>query len=247
MRKRPTLVFLHGHPLSPVIWDFLASALSDDFAISKPDFSRLTDHTRIDAYADELQGQLSSSEMGACVLIGHSMGGYIALAAAEKYPDRVKGVVLVNSTAFADPDTEQQRQKREEAKQRLETEGGHVFVEKAIPAMFSEQHRQVLADTIQQLVDAHKNLPEAAMLAGLQAIRTRPDRSDFLRDADLPVLIIAGREDKAIPFERSEELKQKLPNAEFVVLDQSGHLGMIEEPEQVLLAIRPFLEKITVD
>ncbi|WP_375445919.1 alpha/beta fold hydrolase [uncultured Fibrella sp.] len=247
MLKRPTLVFLHGHPLSPVIWDFLASALSDDYAIIKPDFSRLTDHTSIDAYADELQGQLSSSEMGACVLIGHSMGGYIALAAAEKYPDRVKGIVLVNSTAFADPDTDQQRQKREEAKQKLETEGGHAFVEKAIPAMFSEQHRQSLADTIQQLVDAHKNLPEAAMLAGLQAIRTRPDRSDFLKNADLPVLIIAGREDKAIPFERSEELKQKLPSAEFVVLEQSGHLGMIEEPEQLVLAIKPFLEKITVD
>ncbi|RYF63359.1 MAG: alpha/beta fold hydrolase, partial [Cytophagaceae bacterium] len=104
MINRPTLVFLHGHPVSPVIWDFLSSALSDDYAIVKPDFSRLTQHTSVDAYADELHGQLASSEMGACVLIGHSMGGYIALAAAEKYPDRVKGIVLFNSTAFADPD-----------------------------------------------------------------------------------------------------------------------------------------------
>ncbi len=247
MTKRPTLVLLHGHPLSPVIWDFLSSSLEDDYAVVKPDFSRLTDHTSIDAYAEELHGQLSSSEKGPCVLIGHSMGGYIALAMAEKYPERVKGMVLFNSTAFADPDTDEQRQKRQDAQTMLETAGGHSFVEKAIPSMFSEEHRQILADEVQQLVDAHKNLPTEAMLAGLQAIRSRPDRSGVLQSASFPVLIIAGREDKAIPFERSEELRQKLSNAEFVVLEHSGHLGMIEEPEASLLAIEPFLEKIKVD
>lgn len=247
MIKRPTLVFLHGHPVGPTIWDFVASSLTDDYAVVKPDLSRLTDHTTIDAYAEELRSQLSSSEKGACVLIGHSMGGYIALALAEKDPERVKGIVLFNSTAFADPDTDEQRQKRQEAQIMLETEGGHVFVEKTIPTMFSDEHRQSLADTIRQLVDAHKHLPTEAMLAGLQAIRTRPDRLAVLKKADFPVLIIAGREDRAIPFERSEELKGQLPNAQFVVLEQSGHLGMIEEPEQSLLAIKPFLESIHVE
>ncbi|MEZ0541201.1 alpha/beta fold hydrolase [Fibrella arboris] len=247
MNKRPTLVFLHGHPLSPMIWDFLASALADDYAIVKPDFSRLTEHDTVEAYADELHSQLSSSDMGPCVLIGHSMGGYIALATAEKYPDRVKGIVLFNSTAYADADTDQQRQKREEAKKTLETEQGHVFVEKSIPAMFADEHREPLRDTIQQVVDAHKNLPNKAMLSGLQAIRTRPDRTAMLQKATFPVLIIAGRHDKAIPIDRSEALHQQLPTAMYVVLAHSGHLGMMEEPEQSLLTIKPFLEKIQLD
>lgn len=247
MNKRPTLVLLHGHPLSPVIWDFLSTSLDDDYAIIKPDLSRLTDHTSIEAYADELHGQLSSSERGPCVLIGHSMGGYIALAVAEKYPDRVKGMVLFNSTAFADADTDEQRQKRQDAQTLLETAGGQAFVEKSVPAMFSETHRESLASEVAQLIEAHKSLPTEAMLAGLQAIRTRPDRSAMLQNAQFPVLIIAGREDKTIPFERSEELKQKLPNAQFVVLEQSAHLGMVEEPEASLLALKPFLEKIKVE
>ena len=247
MIKRPTLVLLHGHPLSPVIWDFLSSSLDGDYALVKPDFSQLTNYQDIDAYAEELYGQLSSSEMGPCVLIGHSMGGYIALAMAEKHPDRVKGMVLFNSTAFADPDTDQQRQKRQDAQTMLETAGAQAFVEKTMPGMFSEAHRQSLAREMEQLIGAHKNLPTEAVLAGLQAIRTRPDRSGILQNADFPILIIAGREDKAIPIERSEELRQKLPNAEFVVLEQSGHLGMVEEPEASLLALKPFLEKITVE
>ncbi len=247
MIKRPTIVLLHGHPVSPVIWDFLTSSLEDEYAVIKPDFSRLTNHTSVEAYADELQGQLSSSEMGACVLIGHSMGGYIALALADKHPERVKGIVLFHSTAFADPDTDEQRQKRQDAQTMLETAGGHAFVEKTIPGLFSDEHRQSLASTVQQLVDAHKDLPTEAMLAGLQAIRTRPDRSGMLQNADFPILVIAGRHDKAIPFERSEELKQKLPNAEFVVLEHAAHLGMVEEPEASLLAIKPFLEKIEVE
>ncbi|ARK11982.1 alpha/beta hydrolase [Fibrella sp. ES10-3-2-2] len=247
MTNRPTLVLLHGHPLSPMIWDFLSSSLADDYAVVKPDLSRLTNQSDIDAYADELHAQLSSSDVGPCVLIGHSMGGYVALAILEKFPDRVKGIVLFNSTAFADPDTDEQRQKREDAKTLLEKEGGQAFVEKSVPGMFSDGHRETLANEVQQLIDVHKSLPTEAMLAGLQAIRTRPDRVHVLQKAAIPVLIIAGREDKAIPISRSEELKQQLPNAEFVVLDQSAHLGMIEEPEQSLLALKPFLEKISVD
>ena len=247
MNKRPTLVLLHGHPLSPVIWDFLSTSLDDDYAIIKPDLSQLTSCTSIDAYADELLSQLSSSDQGPCVLIGHSMGGYIALAVAEKDPDRVRGMVLFHSTAFADADTDEQREKRQHAQNLLETEGGQAFVEKSVPAMFSETHRESLATEVTQLIDAHKSLPTEAMLAGLQAIRTRPDRSGALQNAGFPILIIAGREDKAIPFERSEELKQQLPNAQFAVLDQSAHLGMVEEPEASLLALKPFLEQIKVE
>ncbi|MEZ0483941.1 alpha/beta fold hydrolase [Fibrella aquatica] len=240
IHNHPILVFLHGHGVSPVIWDSLYSSLASDYKVVRPNYSLSTSHTSIDGYAETLQGQLRLSGLGSYILIGHSMGGYIALAMAEKYPDCVKGVVLFNSTAFADVDSDQQRQKRQDAKKLLQTEGGKAFVEKTIPTMFSDPE----SDLVNPLVEAHVTLPTDALLAGLEAIRTRPDRSAFLQRADFPVLIIAGRYDKAIPFERSEELHKKVPNAEFAILDQSGHMGMLEEPENSLNVLKSFLDKI---
>ena len=243
MNPTPTLVMLHGHGLSPSIWDFLYAPLANDYGILRPDLSRLIDFNTVETYADEVLGQITSSERGPCVLIGHSMGGYVALAIAEANPDRVKGLVLFNSTAFADTDTDEQRQKRDDGQRLLETEGGPAFIAKMLPTQFSEQSQTDIPDLVRQTVETHKTLPTEALLAGWHAIRNRPDRSDMLIDAPYPVLIIAGRHDKAVPIERSEELHQKLPEAGYVVLERSGHLGMIEEPENSLLALKSFLNR----
>lgn len=241
MNEKPTLVLLHGHGLSPLIWDGLSAALSGDYTIMRPDFSRMTRHTTVEAYAEELFSMLAASQITRCVLIGHSMGGYVALALAAAHPDMVAGLVLFNSTAFADPDTDEQREKRRTAQEILETDGSEPFVTKSVASMFSTPNQQKRADLVQQVIEAHKTLPAEALLTGLQAIRTRPDRSDLLVNASFPVLILAGRHDSAIPYEQSQALKSKLPHAQLVMLESSGHLGMLEEPEAAVEAVREFL------
>lgn len=241
MTDKPTLVLLHGHGVSPLIWDDLYAALSDTYSIMRPDFSRMTSHTTVEAYAEDLYSMLATSQISRCVLIGHSMGGYVALALAAAHPDLVAALVLFNSTAFADPDTDEQREKRQTAQEMLQTEGSEPFVTKSIASMFSTPNQQKKADLVQHLIDDHKTLPAEALLAGLQAIRTRPDRSDRLVDAPFPVLIIAGRHDDAIPYERTQALKAKLPGAQLVTLENSGHLGMIEEPTASIEAVKQFV------
>lgn len=241
MNDKPTLVLLHGHGVGPQIWDSLQDALSPDYRILKPDFSAMTSHTSVEGYAEQLHSMLAASQIDRCVLIGHSMGGYVALALAASHPELVAGLVLFNSTAFADPDTDEQRAKRDAAKTQLQTEGAAAFVEKAVTSMFSKPDQQKKADLVRQTVDRYKTLPAEALLAGLQAIRTRPDRSAMLVDAPYPVLILAGRHDMAVPIERSQELAKKVPNAQLVILENSGHLGMLEEPDAAETALKQFL------
>lgn len=241
MNNKPTLVLLHGHGVSPLIWDGLYAALSGEYTLMRPDFSRMTTHTTVEAYAEELYSMLAASQISRCVLIGHSMGGYIALALAAAHPDVIAGLILFNSTAFADPDTDEQREKRQTAQEMLQAEGSDPFVTKSVASMFSIPNQQKKADLVERTIEAHKTLPAEALLAGLQAIRTRPDRSDLLVDAPFPVLIIAGRHDSAIPYERTQDLKAKLPNAQLVTLESSGHLGMLEEPEASTEAVRRFI------
>ncbi|MBO0936149.1 alpha/beta hydrolase [Fibrella sp. HMF5335] len=240
MEQRPTLIFLHGHGVDPSIWDFLVPALDHDYAIQRPDLSRITEHTTIDAYAEAVHAMLSSSKIDQCILIGHSLGGYIALAFAKKHPELVRGLVLFHSTAFADADTDEQRKKRQDAQDMLEQQGAQPFVEKAVRAMFTPDHRDSMAGTY---VDHNKTLPVDALLAGLQAIRSRQDQTPVLANATYPVLIIAGKQDEVLPISRSEELHKALPKADYVVLDNSAHLGMVEEPEASLRALQQFLEK----
>lgn len=241
MNSKPALVFLHGHGVGPQIWDSLQAALGDEYQIIKPDFSTLTNHTTVEAYAEQLYSMLVSTQITRCVLIGHSMGGYIALALAAAHPNLVAGLILFNSTAFADPDTDEQRAKRQAAQEQLKTEGGAAFVEKAVTTMFSMPNQQRKPDLVRQTVDRYESLPTEALLAGLEAIRSRPDRSAMLASAPYPVLIVAGHHDLAIPFERTQELKAKLPNATMVVLESSGHAGMLEEPEKAQEALKQFL------
>lgn len=241
MNDKPALVLLHGHGVGPSIWDSLQAAFSPAYRILKPDFSTLTSHTSVEAYAEQLYSLLVASQVDRCVLIGHSMGGYVALALAASHPERVAGLVLFNSTAFADPNTDEQRAKRDAAQTQLQTEGSAAFIEKAVTSMFSKPDQQKKADLVRATVERYKTLPTEALLAGLQAIRARPDRSELLIDAPYPVLILEGRHDMAVPIERSQELNDKLPNAQLVILENSGHLGMLEEPEAAETALKQFL------
>src|SRR5690606_7497770 len=102
----------------------------------KPDLSEQTSHETIQAYAEALFSLLQTSHIESCVLVGHSMGGYIALAFAEQHPELLSGLILVNSTAFADDDAK--KQARQKAIETLKETGSRPFIEQTVPKMFAE-------------------------------------------------------------------------------------------------------------
>lgn len=241
MNESFLIVLIHGHGVDAAIWSAIDAGLSADAPVVAPDFARVATHTSIDEYAELLHKQVAAEtgETGRVILVGHSMGGYIALAFAEKYPDLTAGLVLFHSTAYADDDA--RKDQRREAIESLNTDGAAPFIEKTLPKMVAPGFP---ADKIQPYINLYKNLPADALAAGMTAIMNRPDRTHILRDPGFPVLLILGEEDQLIPFEKTVALADLSHQVSVAPIEKAGHLSMVEQPELALGALRVFMGQI---
>ncbi|MFD2570706.1 alpha/beta fold hydrolase [Spirosoma soli] len=242
MPEPATLVLIHGHGVDASIWDGIYADLALETSVLTPDFARLTNHTTIEAYAEDLLARLQAAQLDKVLLVGHSMGGYMALAFAERCPDYVQGLCLFHSTAYADD--EAKKEQRQQVIQKLDASGGRSFLETAITNMFAAENQPKMQQTIVQLIDRYSELPKDALLAGIQAILSRPDRTHVIQQATFPVSIVAGRYDQLVPLEKSQKLAEVVPNVNLTILEHSGHLGMVEEPEASLDALRSFVRSV---
>ena len=238
-----TLVLVHGHSLDAQIWNDLKANLSD-YQLLIPELSTETQYEIIEAYAEGLKKWLEAQNITKCVMIGHSMGGYITLAFAEKYPEMLQGFGLFHSTSYADDDTKREQRKKTLAF--METHGTAAFVRQAGPNMYAESFAQAHPERIKKHIEQYAQLPIEAVSTGFKAIMNRPDRTQVLQNAAVPVLLIFGQEDKFIPFENNIGLSELPSDSHTLVLAHSGHMGMIEDPEASAKAIREFMEGIQI-
>ena len=235
MNEKKTLVLVHGHGVDASIWDGIYADLLSDGPVLRPDFARLTNHTTIDGYADDLYGRLQAEGVNSIVLIGHSMGGYMALAFAERHPQMVRGLCLFHSTAYADD--EPKKEQRRQTIEGMKTQGSAPFIEKTIPKMVASDYP---AAAVQKLVAHYRNLPVDALVAGMEAIAGRPDRTHVLRDAPFPVLLVLGKQDQLIDYDKNRTLADLSGQISVATMEVSGHLSMIEQPDEAIAALRTF-------
>lgn len=236
-----TLVLLHGFGETSAIWHALAEPLTADADVFLPDYSDQA-LSSIDAYADWLHDWLDDRSIGRVVLIGHSMGGYVALAFAERHPDRLTGLGLFHSTAYAD--SAERKQKRLDAIRGVEEKGVETFLRGFVPNLYAETFAQQFPERLEQHVQAVKHLPAGALIAAMRAMRDRPDRRDVLKKAAFPVLFIIGMDDRSVsPQDAIEQVTLPAQHHE-VVLEGIGHSGMTEASEVCLLTIRDFLRQV---
>ncbi len=199
----------------------------------------LTNCPTVEAYADELHRLLTSTSITTCTLIGHSMGGYISLAFAEKYPDMLEGFGLFHSSALADD--EAKKQQRTQLAQLLRTHGTEAFIRRTLPNLFGERFKELSPEKVQQYVQEYSKLPAEALAVGMEAMRDRPDRTHVLSALACPILFIIGMDDQAVPFEKSIGQVQ-YPGKSFpFVLAEAGHLGMVERPDASARIIRWYM------
>lgn len=244
LRQRPTLVFLHGFIESREIWTDFTRDLPAAYPVFAPDLlghganAAPVANYSMRAQAEHVAQQLQQQNIEKAVLIGHSMGGYVALALAEQQPELVAGLCLLNSSALAD--TEEKKQAREKNIDFIERHGVGKFMNSFVRPLFAPAHRDTMPGQLQLLEAIGKATPQQTFIGGLRAMAARADRTHVLREARFPVLVIAGKDDAAIPFEQSVEVAQLAPVTYALFLAEVGHLAYLEAPERTRQAVLDF-------
>jgi pimeloyl-ACP methyl ester carboxylesterase len=175
-------------------------------------------------------------------MIGHSMGGYVTLAFAEKYPAMLKAFGLVHSTAF--PDTEEKIETRRKGIAFIEKNGAFEFLKTATPNLYSPETKEERPRVIEKQIESLRNFSGAALVRYYESMIRRPDRTSVLKTSKVPVLFILGKYDNAVPF--NDGLRQcYLPPLSYIhALEHSGHMGMQEEPNATTEFVVYFLKNI---
>jgi pimeloyl-ACP methyl ester carboxylesterase len=247
--KGDTVVLLHGFGEDGGIWDNQIVFLKNKFQLLVPDLpgsgqSELTGDMSMEGMAATIKAILDTEKINSCTLIGHSMGGYITLAFAEKYPQYLEGFGLFHSTAY--PDSEEKKNIRRKGITFIRQYGAFEFLKTTSPNLFSENFRKKDQNIVPDFISSLNNFSPEALVRYYEAMIQRPDRTDVLKKTKVPVLFVAGESDSAVPLK--DILKQcHLPVLSyFYILGQSGHMGMLEEPDESNSLLEDFLNKINL-
>jgi pimeloyl-ACP methyl ester carboxylesterase len=238
------VVLLHGFGEFADVWTDQVNLLKKNYRVIVPDLpgtgdSDIIDDMSIEGMALAVKQILEVENIGTVDLIGHSMGGYITLAFAEKYPERLSGFGLFHSTAW--PDSEEKKATRQKGIAFIEEHGAKAFLETATPNLFSPVTKDERPGLVDKQLAGLSNFSPHTLVLYYQAMIQRPDRVAVLKNARVPVLFIMGKYDTAVSFQ--DQLKQcHLPEISYIhILEHSGHLGMLEETVKSNEALLEFL------
>jgi len=234
-KGRPVL-FVHGFGEEANVWKDLTAHLKDRYLIIIPDLpgsgeSELIPDMSIEGMAETLHEIVQAEKLHTCTLIGHSMGGYITLAFAEKYQNRLDAFGLFHSTSYADND--EKKATRRKGIAFIKEHGAFEFLKAVTPNLFSPQTKEENNTLIEKQIAGLSRFTPDVLVAYYEAMIGRPDRTDILRQTLVPVLFIIGKWDNAVSPD--DCLKQShLPGISYIhLLPQSGHMGMLEEPTSI--------------
>ncbi len=239
------LVLLHGFAEDSRVWQYQQEALQQHYRLIIPDLpgcgaSQLTMTFSMELAADCVRQILEEEKVTRAVLLGHSMGGYITLAFAQKYPAYLAAFGLLHSTAYAD--SPEKKAGRQRGIDFIRTHGSYEFLKQSIPNLFSLQSRISMGGAVQGMIETYKAFNPDTLVACHQAMMERPDRTPVLKSFNGPVLFMVGKHDTAVPFDQSLQ-QVHLPQMAYIhLLEQSGHMGMWEEKEKTNSALLSFLE-----
>ena len=241
------VVLLHGYLESMYVWDDFAPLLTPSVRVITVDIPghgisevKGEVHT-MEMVADVLHEMLKSLEIERVTMVGHSMGGYVALAFCARYPEQLDGLVLLSSTP--NPDTEAKRENRRREIALVRAGKKDALARVAPEAGFAEQNRRRLRSYIDDLTECVHITEDDGIVALLGGMMERADQNEMLRKSAVPQLFILGKKDGYIPVEVAEEIVANHPQAQVAWLEESGHMGFIEEPETCAEALLKFVLK----
>jgi pimeloyl-ACP methyl ester carboxylesterase len=241
------LLLLHGFPLAMAMWDPIRTGLATVARVITPDLRGFgaSDKPEGDysmaSLAKDVLALVDALGLDRVVLGGHSMGGYVALRFAAAHPDRLAGLVLVDTRAEADPP--EGRQRRDAAIARIEREGGAGFLDDFVANLIAPQTRERSPRFLAELRALAADVPDHVLIGCLRGMRDRTDSSVLLPSITAPSLVIVGAEDSVTPPSAAQAMVASLPQASLAVIPGAGHTPSVERPIPTAEAIIAFLQQ----
>lgn len=243
--KGTAVVLLHGFLENKKMWETFIPVLSQKNRVITIDLLGHGDSEclgyvhSMEENAEVVQSVLKHLRIRKSVFIGHSMGGYVALAFAELFPNGIKGLVLVNSTAKADG--AERKKNRDRAIVAVKQNFGN-FIRMSIANLFSEDNREKLNLAIEKVKIEALKTPLQGIVASLEGMKIRKDRTFILKEAAVPKLLILGEKDPVLDF---EETKLQINTTTVALLTfPDGHMSPIENECELTIGLLEFIRKI---
>lgn len=244
------LVLLHALPFDPTMWCRQIGELSARGHLVVAPYQRGFGHVplgsagpSLDVVADDLAGLLDRRGIGRAVLVGLSLGGYVAMAFLRRHPARVAGLALASTRATADDPGD--RARREHFATRIvDARSREALLSVTTPSLVgvtTRTHRPAVMAFVEAAVRA---APPESVAWTQRAIARRPDNCDLLRRADVPAVVVAGAEDELVAPGESAALARLLPRGRLVTIEGAGHLTALEDPAAFSEAVSALVDEV---
>lgn len=242
--KGRAVVLLHGFLGTHEIWEQTIKDLSKSYrviAIDLPGHGSTENfgyvHT-MDLMAKSVKAVLDFLRLKRFVIVGHSMGGYTALAFADLFPDNIRGICLYHSSAYADSDDK----KRDRTRSIKVVKANHkIYTTEVIRNLFATKNLKYLKKELSFASKIAGKTKKQGIIAALEGMKDRPDRSVILGLVHYPIMMVIGEHDNVLPAQQLLEQAEKIQNKQVLYLEHDGHMGFLESPKASNKALRQFL------
>ena len=245
----PVIIFIHGFPLNKSMWDWQVEALKDNYRVLAYDIrghgnsGEGTEDFTIDLFTTDLIGLMDTLKIKTAMLCGLSMGGYVALNAIEKYPDRFDALILSDTQCTAD--SPEAKEKRTKSIENINENGVSKYADSGIINLFAPESLIANAEAIIAVREMILNTSKQSLIKTLGALSLRNETCSKLPEIAVPVLILVGKEDKITPPEASLFMHKKIHKSRMYVLDHCGHLSNMENHAAFNAHLREFTDRVT--
>jgi 3-oxoadipate enol-lactonase len=242
----PVIIFIHGFPFNKSMWDAQTEELKLTNRVITYDVRGHGDTDEGDEdfsialFVDDLIGLMDELKIDSAILCGLSMGGYIALQAMEKYPNRFEGLVLCDTNCKAD--TPEAKEKRMMTIESIKKNGVEIFVDGMIKNLFAAQSFISKRPAINNVKEMMLKTSQSALCKTLLALAERAETCGKLPEINVPVLVMAGYEDKITPPAIARFLHEQIKNSRLHILNNAGHVANIENPEDFTEQLKMFIQ-----
>lgn len=241
------VAFIHGFPHNRSLWAPQVSGLLDRARCIAPDLRGFGDSSRsgpfsVDQYADDVATLLGTLAVDRAVVVGLSMGGYVAFSLWRRHRALVRGLVLADTRAGADSD--ETRAKRQALIEVARTRGSGAVADAQITGMIGKTTREKRPGMIDEVHRMLESAPVEGIVGALEAMMARPDSTPTLETIDVPTLVVVGSEDVLTPPSEAEILHRGIRNSRLEVIEHAGHVSNYERPAAFNHVVSEFLAGI---